>query len=153
MDISLCIINVWEMPQAAWEFRNCNALIFPPLYFNEFFIEKLFHLGTVFFHAYIKKSSHLTWNCDILQTYTLHSCFLFCQWPCLIIHYLHHHSPAPTNTTTLTDCDSHLALNSCYCSVHSHQQVALHLPFSWGKTLCNPFSQHFSMRVHNVKTF
>lgn len=32
--IALYIINVQERPQAACEFRNCNALIFPPLYFN-----------------------------------------------------------------------------------------------------------------------
>lgn len=125
MVIALYIMNMWEMPQASCEFRDCNALIFPPLYFNEFFIQNFFILVLFPFPASKKiKPLDLKWHITDQQNKHVPFCLLLC----LISRYLHQHH----NLDWLLTC--HLAFNSCCCNVHSDQQVALSPPFQQIKT-------------------
>lgn len=85
MIMALYIINVWEMLQAAWEFRSCNALILPPLHFNEFFIENFSSLQRIFFSISIKDWSLLLWhNTDIQTVFMPPFLVSNCVWSAII---------------------------------------------------------------------
>lgn len=135
MVIALYIIHVWETLQAAWESRNCNALIYPPLYFDEFFIHNFFilaQLRSCFLHQKVKTLDQKWWHVTNIQnTFML---FLFIVFLAVFDQSLS--PPPPPHSCTKTRTEPWLIVTVIWpwtavvVKMHSNQQVALPLPFS-----------------------